>query len=85
MTHSRLCSFLRDLGPLSLFFLTPPPTPLLGALFNRVCQNFIIMLDYCSGWKIMYSERRSDVPLFKFQIHSHDVSTMFTKCSHGMS
>jgi hypothetical protein len=44
------------------------------------------MLDcYCSGWEIVYSERGSHVPIFKFQFHSHDVSTLFTKCSHGMS
>lgn len=31
-----------DLGPLSLLFISP----LLGALFNDVCQGFITLLSY---------------------------------------
>jgi hypothetical protein len=39
---SDFCTSGSDLGPLSLFFIPP----LLGALFNDVCQGFITLLSY---------------------------------------
>jgi hypothetical protein len=36
VTHFGFCSFGSDLSPLSLFLLFPP---LLGALFNGICQG----------------------------------------------
>jgi hypothetical protein len=50
VTHFGFCSYGSDLGPLSF---VPPFPHLLGALFNEVCQGFIIIEEKEKGQKLI--------------------------------